>query len=109
MPVRSKRLAGPQAVGTANSLLYTGPAGETTLLKQITLANTSPLANTIALKLNGTSGSQTIFFETVGGSQASHLDGLFVVLQPGDTLHGQAGAATMIVALFGAQLEGVAD
>lgn len=109
MAVRSKRLWDVATVGAGHSTLYTAPAGETALLKQLTLVNASALANLFTLKLNGTSGADSIMAIVVPAQGGELVSGLFVVLQPGDILRAVAGAASIFCAGFGAELEGVAD
>lgn len=109
MAVRSKRLFGPTSVSTGSTLVYTCPAGETALLKHLSIANLAALGNTWSLRLNGTGGAQTIAAGTVPAGEAVQLTGLFVVMHPGDTLRCTAGQASVALTAFGAELEGVAD
>lgn len=109
MPVRSKRLFGPVNVGTGNFTVYTCPAGETALLKDITIFNQAAVTNVVALRLNGNTQNQTIEGVTVGGGGSVVLSGRFIVLHPGDTLRVQATVASINITGYGAELEGIAD
>lgn len=109
MAVRSKRLFGPEAVAAANEVVYTSPAGETTIIKHLSFANTALVANTVSLRINASGGGATIGAWPVAGQGAEQVPDLFIVLQPGDTLNASATQSSMIVTGFGAQLEGVAD
>lgn len=109
MAVRSKRLWAPTTVSTANVVLYTAPAGETTLVKLITVCNIAALGSTLfSLRLNGTGGAQLVAQVSIPNGGDAWVEG-FLVLQPGDILRGQAGQPSLIVSGFGAELEGVAD
>lgn len=91
-------------------MLYTVPALETAIVKSITIATASALATTITLKLNGTSGANTLVVETLPAAGSIRMDGLFWALQPGDILRAiSASASGCFVTGFGAELEGVAD
>lgn len=109
MAVRSKRLFGPTGVGTGFVTLYTCPAGETALLKCLTVANTAALGNTTLFRLNGTGPTTQLFALTVGIGGADVVNELFIVLGPGDTLRASSTQTSMVVTGFGAELEGVAD
>ena len=90
-------------------VLYTCPAGETALLKTLTLVNNFGINNAIALKLNGTTNAAAILETVVAPNEGTVLTELFIVLEPGDILRGIAANASVIFAGFGAELEGVAD
>lgn len=109
MGVRSKRLWGPTTVTTATSIVYTAPAGETTLVKLITAVNIAALGSTLlSLRINGTLGGQLVGQKVIPNGQDQWIEG-FLVLQPGDILRATASQASLIVSGFGAELEGVAD
>lgn len=109
MAVRSKRLWGPTAVGTGNTVVYTCPAGETALLKHISLANVTALSQTLRLRLNGTNQTDNIVDVAIPSTSAIQLTDLFIVLHPGDVLRAISSSANCIVTGYGAELEGVAD
>lgn len=109
MATRSKRLWGPTTVGNQTLLLYTCPDNETTLLKCLTVFNNAALPLTPGLKLNGSGGAQTILSIPLAAATGVVFTDLFIVLQPGDTLHMTNTSASVFCAGFGAQLEGVAD
>lgn len=107
--VRSKRLWPPTVITGTAVTLYTGPASETSLLKELWAANSGPLTATIRLFLNTGAGDLWVFAFTVPSNGGARVGGLFVVLQPGDVLKADATANTLSLVGFGAQLEGVAD
>ena len=109
MAVRSKRLAGPATVAANGSAtLYTTPAGETALIKGVTLF--AQTASTVAyLGINGLTSGNLILAEPVALGDGVTLQ-TFWVLHPGDTLEAYAVAAgALTVSIHGAELEGVAD
>ena len=109
MAVRSKRLFGPVAIGTATSPIYTCPAGETALLKSLWLWPTGPTVSAVSVFINGTAAANQIGLIIVPNSAEIRLAGQFLVLHPGDTLTLRTNLGTATVAGFGAELEGVAD
>ena len=50
----ARRLYGPAALGTTNAVLYTVPGSTTTIVKEITLVNTTGTAAACSLAINGT-------------------------------------------------------
>lgn len=109
MAVRSKRLWNPTVVGVTDVVLYTCPAGETALLKCLTLVNNAAVNTSLIVKLNSVSNSGAIVEATVNNGVSEYYPDLFVVLHPGDVLRAVAGLASVIVTGFGAELEGTAD
>ena len=109
MAVRSKRLFGPVDVGTAGSLVYTSPAGETTLLKQLEFGVGTLGGSSVTFYLGTITASNRMHIKVLGSSDWSSEPGLFLVLQPGEELRVQTSSGTVTVSGFGAQLEGVAD
>lgn len=109
MPVRSKRLTAPTTVGIAQVALYTAPDGETVIVKHLAFVNTAVLANSVKLRLNGSTDAANIMQFSVAGGGDHQMFPAFLVLQPGDVLSAIASTASAIVTLFGAELEGVAD
>ncbi len=109
MSVRSKRLFGPIVVATAATTLYTCPAGETALLKEIVGVNTGALSGTINFSVDTGGGPVHFFTQAAGNSSVFSLVGRFMVFHPGDILSAVCITNTMRVTGFGAELEGVAD
>lgn len=109
MAVRSKRLFGPTSVAASQVLVYTCPAGETAILKQLTVHNPGALPQVFTMRLNGSNAANTILAESIEAGLATHLEGLFIVLSGGGTLHVAGAAVGLFVAGFGAELEGIAD
>ena len=108
MPVRSKNLA-DAALGVAVADLYTTPAGETALIKTITLCNVSAvLATTVTLRLRP-GGSDRIFYVVSIPANETRILDTWLVLPPGGKLRGNTTQAGTIITVHGAELEGVAD
>lgn len=109
MATRSKRLFGPTNIAAGPTVVYTCPAGETAIVKQLSFSNAAALAQTVALYINANTANSIVGGATVPAASALVLTGWFLVLQPGDTLRigwsGTGGA----VSGHGAELEGVAD
>lgn len=109
MSVRSKRLAGPTQVTNVETNLYTVPAAETALVKQVSVVNNGNLPRLIVLRENFASNGSAWLRRTVGGGDSLQLTG-FWVFPPGVQLRAISDDATgVIVSLYGAELEGVAD
>lgn len=108
MAVRSARLYGPLTVGAGPTVVYTCPAGKTAIFKDLSFTNTSLLAQTVTLYINGNSAGQAVHSQSVAGGSTLVLTGRFIVLEPGDTLRvgysGTGGASSG----SGAELQGVA-
>lgn len=109
MPVRSKRLWGPVTVSVAGTLVYTSPAGETTLVKALALYNPNGLAQLATFYLGAVAPANALGTFSVPGTSGIFPIGLFLVLQPGESLHVTTSTLPINVAGFGAQLEGAAD
>lgn len=109
MAVRSKRLWGPSGSAGAGTPIYTCPADETTIVKQINYVNNAAIAVAAALYLDGGLGGNIIDSFTVPGTGSLVRSEQFIVLQPGQTLRLAPSGGGVISAGFGAQLEGVAD
>lgn len=109
MAVRSKRLWGPTVVGLVDVVLYTAPAGETPVLKHLSIVNNAALSGEFILKVNGTTNSAAIYRNNVTSTGNAQLVNAFMVLQPGDVVRGISSVASMVCSAYGAELEGVAD
>ena len=110
MPVRTRRLAAG-STGAANTLqtIYTGPAGETTIVKDIRIYSEAVPDQLARILLR--SGFADVFIVFNGLKQGSLLALTpWIVLQPGDemvTLTDQSPGFRFWIS--GTQLEGVAD
>lgn len=109
MAVRSKRLWGPVAVGTSGGVIYTCPAGETALIKNIEGVGSGGLGGSVTFHLNGNGAGNVLHVASLGTGGDVTITDIFWVLQPGDFLRAQTSAGTAIMWGFGAELEGVAD
>lgn len=90
-------------------VLYTCPDGETALIKTIAVTNNNVPSNQVAFYLGAAVAANALFAVPVGGTTGVAVNGLFLVLHPGDILRALTGALTVVVSGFGAELEGVAD
>ena len=109
MPVRSKRLFGPVQAGTGGANVYTCPAGETAILKTLTMFNPGAIATTLTMGIGSTANANVIVAQSVGNGATVVVNNLFICLHPGETLRCAAGAGNITVSGHGAELEGVAD
>lgn len=109
MAVRSKRLFGPLALGTGVTGIYQCPAGETAIIKHISLVNPAALATTVTLYLGGSASTNRMWLEPIAGTAGLQFVDLFIVLADGETLRGQTGNSGTLITAYGAELEGVAD
>lgn len=110
MAVRTKRLFGPITVTAATAVVYTCPAGETAIIKNLSFADQGAASPTIRLYINGTGVAARIASAPIQSGQWNLADSLFIVLSDGDELYMSANVASnTTVCGFGAELEGVAD
>jgi len=109
--VRSKRLFGPTTATTTAALVYTAPAGETAIIKQLYFANATAVATTVILRVNVNDAAHTFFSGAVAASGTASFPDFFLCLADGETLYVLTTAATsqVVVSAHGAELEGVAD
>lgn len=109
MAVRTKSLVNGATMLVGGGTLYTCPAGETTIVKQLVLFNGSAAPQSLqVLHFDGTN-SNVLVFQSVAGLTPLRLGELFIVLQPGDVLQGSSALGTGVFSAYGTQLEGVAD
>lgn len=109
MAVRSKLLALSEDVPTAQTLIYTVPSGETALVKWAQLMNTAGAVWRIRLFLDVGSGPKEVLAHSVPGTDSLEIP-LWWALPPDAEIYAQSNHSGSInIALFGAELEGVAD
>lgn len=109
MPVRTKRLAqGSSAPVGTTQVIYTAPAGETVIVKDIHLDGEAAASTRAAVQVSSGSGWQSL---TDGPLQALGVRSLqiWVVLQPGDQLRVYSEGSFFLYWVSGTELEGVAD
>lgn len=110
MAVRSKRLWGPLAALPAIfTTLYTCPAGETAIIKAVTLRNLDAAAQTGQFFVNANLGANIIESQLLAAGALAYLERWWV-LHPGDTLRfAGTGLSTWPTTGHGAELAGVAS
>lgn len=111
MAVRTKRLASGRVSVDTSVVLYTCPAGETCIIKSITLFNVnSSVANVVAILHDLGSNLQTPTWEdTIAARKSFYLE-RWQVLLPGERLGLKCSVAGGINYLVsGTELEGLAD
>lgn len=110
MPVRTKRLfAGTSPAANTLAVVYTGPADETTIVKDIRIYSESAAPQLARILLR--SGAADVFIVYNGLNQASLLAlSPWIVLMPGDQILLLSDQFPGFrVWISGTQLEGVAD
>lgn len=109
MAVRSKRLAGPQALAAGSNLLYTCPSGETALVKMVTYANAGAVGRAVNLYIGSAILAHLVDQQTLAVGQIVQRT-TWLVLVEGEELRAAPSAATdVVVSVHGAELEGLAD
>lgn len=108
MAVRTKRLVAA-TVGATTAVVYTTPAGETAIVKNISLRNTAPLLANNALVAVRVAGVDYGILAINLNAGATTLLAPYCVLQPGTSLVVSSSQAGLQVYVSGAELEGVAD
>lgn len=111
MAVRTKRLASGRITTATATVIYTCPAAETAIVKQIWLFNVNASTpNEVGVLFDVASNAQTPFWEdTLVQREGIWLD-IWTVLLPGDRLGlkcSVAGGVNFLVS--GTELEGLAD
>ena len=107
--VRSKRLFGPTTVGTTGTVVYTCPAGETALLKDLEVGPGGAAGMVVVFYIGALSVDNRVHQVTLASNAWSSERGAFIVLHPGEQLRVASSIGTVSVSGHGAELEGVAD
>lgn len=109
MPVRTKRLAvGNSAPAGAGKTVYTAPAGETVIVKDIRVQAGSGASVFCALLLVSGPTAVALYSDTLAADAAAGVS-TWAVLQPGDKVNVFSAGGTFTFWVSGAELEGVAD
>jgi hypothetical protein len=109
--VRTKRLAAGRKSTTGTTVIYTCPAGETAIVKRVTLYNLNASTNNLisVLLTLGAFADTTVWQQNFPASSGVYLD-VWWVLGPGGTLGlSQTTAIGTNYLISGTELEGVAD
>lgn len=109
MPVRSKRLAaGTSAPVDVEKTVYTAPANETVLVKDIRVSAEGAVTRG-ALTAVSSGGQRCTLVDGPITATTARAQLSFVVLQPGDTLRVFSTGQPFFFWISGAELEGQAD
>lgn len=109
MAVRTKRLAiGDSAPANAEKTIYTAPAGETVIVKDVRTAQVSGAPTRVVVFVQSGTDRGSLIDEAAPGPTA-RLVGGFVVLMPGDQLRVFSQGGVFSAWVSGAELEGLAD
>ena len=109
MPVRTQKLAvGNSAPFGTSKTLYTCPAGETTIVKDIRVENGGTGGNLVVVFLSSGAGDVAVLRSTLAANDIASRE-LWAVLRPGDLIRIFASAGTCNAWISGAELEGLAD
>src|SRR6266496_3128652 len=98
----AKRMYGPAQPGTGNATLYTAPSGGA-IIRQLIVDNTTALAATVSLAINGTAATAANCFLSGLSLAAFSADfqPCFIPLAAGDTIQGLQGTASAITLTIG--------
>lgn len=109
MPVRTKRL-GARDTSPENVIVvvYTCPAGETAIIKDIRIDVKSGSPSRVVALLTSGPLDVSLIDKPMGPNDVASTQG-FVVLQPGDQLRALSVGGVCRVWVSGAELEGLAD
>lgn len=112
--VRSRRLFGPSAAGSAGVPLaiYTVPAGRTAIVRSLFVAKTSTASDgNFTLRLNGSSSGFGLYATVALAGVMTWILPDELVLNPGDVLWTVFTGATNVVRVsaFGSLLEGAPE
>lgn len=110
MAVRSNRLGGPvNVVGGVNTTMFTVEAGETWIVKRVTLYNAGALPAILTLGVNGNTAGVILALYAVPAGESLDRE-VWWVLRAGEALRAATVAGSNVtVSCHGAELEGVAD
>ena len=113
MAVRTKQLGGTNNIGTASSVIYTVPSGETTIIKEVSIYNrhaTNPVTVTIGRGAAAAATNNGTFIRETIQPQTALRISLWMVVAATVQISAIASIATAAtVYMSGAELEGVAD
>lgn len=106
MAFTQKRLAGPAAMATSATDIYTTPSSPstTTIVKQIMLCNTDTVARTATLHVaaaGSAAAGNTIFKAISLDSNETAIFNLSLVLAAGEKISGLATATTVTITISG--------
>lgn len=107
--VRSRRLAGPLLLSSADASVYVVPSGRTAVVRTILLHNTHSATVNVFLSLNATATVAASFLTALAipVNTTVKLES-WMALDPGDEIRSLAGTNNVVRAtLFGALLDGV--
>lgn len=76
----------------SNATLYTVPTGTKTIVKSLSLCNTTGAAVTATLKLAGTE----IYSVSVGANSTIHVQSLDQIIEAGELIEGSASVASAV-------------
>jgi hypothetical protein len=107
--VFARRLIGPVVLNSADTLIYTVPAGRTAVIRHISVFNGDASGHALRLRATGSGAGTIIMFSPVIGSNAELQVETHIYLNPGDALYcgmpGNASAGSCVT-FFGALLVG---
>ena len=104
MAFTQKRLAGPAAMATCATDIYTAPALTTTIVKQIMLCNTDTVARTATLHVaaaGSAAAGNTIFKAISLDPSETAIFNLSLVLAAGEKISGLATATAVTITISG--------
>jgi len=96
MAVTDERLC-KGTLSDSNATLYTVPTGTKTILKSLSLCNTSSSAVTITLKLAGT---ELYSGHSLAANSSVNIQSLDQILEAGELIEGSASTASVIAYYF---------
>lgn len=110
MPVRTKQLAiGDSNPSGTTKTVYTCPAGETAIVKDIRVWGFPGGAITRAqVLISGPTASLSIFDRPLNALETAGVSG-FMCLRPGDSVRVLSTGNAIAILVSGAELEGLAD
>ena len=92
MAITEKRL-GMGTLGTTEGTLYTSPAGTHAAVKGITITNKTAVDETFTIKF---AGQEAVYQHTILANDVITIPFWEQILEPGETLQGQASEASAI-------------
>ena len=99
-----KRLAGPVAMGTSTTTIYTAPALTQASVRELRVVNTTGAGITFKLSV-GTDGAGTRLVSdyTVPANGIFKESGMVTVLEAGETLKGHAASSGLTIQVCGVE------
>lgn len=109
MPVRTKCLAAVKKAAAGVAVLYTCPAGETAIVKEVAFYNAGGATQTYSAAFRRAGLPDIYWHSSSAASGGVGISSRWSVLHPGDQIVMNSSGVDMCAWISGTELEGLAD